>query len=110
MALLKPEPKQTRRHLSLNAAFRLLLELFVIFIGVYAAFALSEHEKRRDAAERRDQFSRALVREIEDITSNTRRVAREMPLMVARLDSLIAAGERPPLQPMIERLGCARGR
>lgn len=83
-------------------AIRLGLELVVVFIGVYAAFALSQYESRREAATRREQLQRALAREIEDITSNTRRVARELPVLLARFDSAAAAGARPALQPWIE--------
>lgn len=78
------------------------LELVVVFIGVYAAFALSEYESRRDANERRHQLQAALVSEIRDIASNTRRVAEALPPLLARFDSAVAAGARPPLQPWIE--------
>jgi hypothetical protein len=78
------------------------LELVVVFIGVYAAFALSEYESRRDATERRHQLQAALVSEIRDIASNTRRVAEALPPQLARFDSAVAAGARPPLQPWIE--------
>ena len=78
------------------------LELVVVFIGVYAAFALSEYESRRDATERRHQLQAALVSEIRDITSNTRRVAAALPTQLARFDSAVAAGARPPLEPWMD--------
>lgn len=81
---------------------RLGLELLVVFIGVYAAFALSRYEARRAGAERRDQLQNALVREIEDLTSNTRRVARQLPVQLAQFDSAVRAGGRPALVPWIE--------
>lgn len=81
---------------------RLIVELFVVFFGVYAAFAISEFQKAREAETRRVQLQMALVREIEDITNNTRRAAQNVPPGLARLDSLIAAGAQPPLQPMLE--------
>jgi hypothetical protein len=83
-------------------AVRLGLELVVVFVGVYAAFALSQYENRREGALRREQLEAALVREIQDITSNTRRVASELPVLLARFDSAVAAGARPPLRPWIE--------
>ncbi len=83
---------------------RLGLELLVVFIGVYAAFALSEHEDRRDAGVRRVQLQAALVREIEGVTVNTRRVAAVMPGQLAGFDAAVAAGERPPLTPLLEAL------
>jgi hypothetical protein len=81
---------------------RLGLELVVVFVGVYAAFAISAYEARRSADERRHQLQLALVREIRDITANTERVAESMPPMLARFDSLVSAGARPALEPLIE--------
>lgn len=40
--------------------------------------------------------------EITDLTSNTRRVAQQLPIDLAQFDSAVAAGRRPPLQPWIE--------
>jgi hypothetical protein len=71
-------------------------------VGVYAAFALSEYESRRDAATRREQLQAALVREIQDITANTRRVASQLPAQLAAFDSAVAAGGQPRLTPWIE--------
>jgi hypothetical protein len=81
---------------------RLAVELAIVFTGVYAAFALSEYESRRDAEARRLQLQEALVSEIRDIVSNTRRVATILPGQLARFDSAVAAGARPPLEPWIE--------
>lgn len=81
---------------------RLGLELAVVFIGVYTAFALSEYQSRREVSERRQQLQSALVREIQDLTSNTRRVATTLPVQMAIFDSAIAAGARPALVPWIE--------
>ncbi len=81
---------------------RLGIELLVVFIGVYTAFALSQYQARREAAERRDQLQDALVREIKDLTSNTRRVAQQLPIELAQFDSAVRTGGRPALQPWIE--------
>jgi hypothetical protein len=98
------EVLQTQRRRRLGPPFvaGLLLELIVVFIGVYAAFALAEWESSRDAEKRRHQLQTAVVQEIRDITSNTRRVATMAPPELARFDSLIRAGARPSLAPMIE--------
>jgi hypothetical protein len=78
------------------------IELAVVFVGVYAAFALSAYESRREADARRHQLQDALVSEIRDITSNTRRVATILPAQLARFDSAVVAGARPALEPWIE--------
>jgi hypothetical protein len=81
---------------------RVALELLVVFAGVYAAFALSERQRHNVGQERRAQLQLAIVHEIQDIIGNTGRVTEQIPPMLARFDSLVAAGERPRLQPMIE--------
>lgn len=80
----------------------LFLELVVVFVGVYAAFALSAYEDRRDEAARRAQLQTALVREIQGITANTRPVGEQLPPQLARFDSAVAAGAKPALRPWIE--------
>ncbi|MBD3337057.1 MAG: hypothetical protein GF355_16200 [Candidatus Eisenbacteria bacterium] len=80
------------------------IELIIVFVGVYAAFALSEHQQQQRAQEHREQIRQALVREIESITVRTGRAAVEIPRLIAQFDSSMAAGEMPPLIPLIEPL------
>lgn len=79
-----------------------LIELVIVFIGVYAAFALTQYQAERETIARREQIVQALVREIEDIAANTRRVAERMPDVLAYYDSTMAAGAMPALEPLIE--------
>jgi len=81
---------------------RPVLELMVVFVGVYTAFALSEYRVEQEAEAHRDQIRQALIREIEEITFRTRRAAEYLPIIVAFYDSSIAVGAMPPLEPMIE--------
>ena len=81
---------------------RLALELLVVFVGVYTAFALSEYQTRRQSETRRRQLETALLSEIQGITTSTRRVATSLPADLARFDSAVAAGDRPALEPWIE--------
>ncbi len=74
----------------------------VVFVGVYAAFALSEYRVTREAQAHRQQIHQALIREIEAITVLTRRAAEDLSITVAFYDSSIAVGAMPPLQPRIE--------
>jgi hypothetical protein len=85
-----------------RTALRLAFELVVIFFGVYAASSVAKYEERRATVERRHQIRLALMREIEGITMNTRRVARTLGVVTAGYDSAIAAGGTPPLQPVID--------
>jgi len=83
-------------------AVRLAFELVVVFVGVYAAFALSEWEARREAEERRAQIQQALVQEIRDIVRNVRNATEWASHAVAAYDSAFAAGQTPALVPLIE--------
>ena len=78
------------------------IELVIVFIGVYAAFALSEYRQEQEAQAHREQIQQALLREIEAITAKTRRAAENMPRILAYYDSTMAAGAMPPLEPIIE--------
>ncbi len=82
----------------------MLGELVIVFVGVYAAFALSEYQRERELDVRRNQLRLALIEEIEDITYNTRSVSFQAAQMREQYDSLHAAGEMPPLQPFLEPL------
>lgn len=95
-------PEQSRGRRTIDFLARLAFELLIIFVGVYAAFALSQHRAGREADEQRHQIRTALIREIESVTMNTRRVATTTPLYLASYDSLVAAGQRPVPQVFLE--------
>lgn len=94
----------TRRSPGRGILLPLVLELVVVFVSVYAAFAFSEYQAQREASERRRQILLALVREIEDITSNTRNAEVQVGRMVAHFDSALAVGGTPSLIPMMEAI------
>ena len=95
-------PERSRGRRAVDFLARLAFELLIIFVGVYAAFALSQHRSEREADVRRYQVREALIHEIESITRNTRRVAASTPLYLASFDSLINAGRRPVPQLFLE--------
>lgn len=78
------------------------IELVVVFFGVYAAFLLTELRERRQVEAQRTQIIAALYTEIEEVMGRADRAAGGLTRMVAYYDSTIAAGEMPPLLPMIE--------
>lgn len=93
-----------RRQRWVSSARRWGAELLIVFVGVYAAFQLSELEERRRARAQRAQIEQALIREIDEITIRTRRAAESLPAIVASYEARIAGGEMPPLHPLIEPL------
>lgn len=92
----------TRRVRVGRTVARWTIELVVVFVGVYAAFALGEWEEERERDRRARQVRDALAEEIRGIQQNTRGVAETMPRMLRQMDSAMAAGETPRLQPMLE--------
>lgn len=81
---------------------RIVIEIVVAFIGVYAAFALSAYHESRDADARKRQVRLALSDEIADITRNTAMAAKGTGQALAYYDSAWKAGGRPLPQPMLE--------
>jgi len=95
-------PAPPRREPLTRYALKLVFELLVIFIGVYAAFAVESHQREKEARVRRQQLEAALLREIQGITKNTRSASAGVGRLLAAYDSAWSAGGTPALQPMIE--------
>jgi hypothetical protein len=83
---------------------RIALEIFVGFVGVYAAFALSAYKERRDLVDRRHQIKRALIVEIRGIADLARSNAPGYTMYLERFDSTVKAG-RPQPRPFTESVG-----
>lgn len=78
----------------------LLAELFVVFLGVWAAFLLDQYQADRRDAERRVEITRSLVAEMDSLSSS---VDRTLPSLEQRIQPLldsIEAGQRPRLDPV----------
>ena len=77
-------------------------ELVLVFVGVYAAFWLSNYQQHRQDAERRDQIlafiEQTLQQGIE--SSKTNRVTEQEPA-AAEFRRALDAGEMPPLHPFV---------
>ncbi len=82
--------------------FRLVLELLVVFVGVYlaSAFGRFQQEKANDA--RRHQIRQALIREIESIVVNTRRAAAGVRQTLAVYEASARRKEFLSPQPQLE--------
>src|SRR6266508_2639747 len=76
-------------------------ELVLVFVGVYAAFWLSNCQQHRQDAERRDQILASLEQTLrEGIESGQTASARE-ERDAAEFRRALEAGEMPPLQPFV---------
>jgi hypothetical protein len=80
---------------------RWVAELILVFVGVYAAFALNNYQQHREDAARRDQilasFEQQLRVGIDSGKINRAKQEREASEFRRALD----AGEMPPLQPFV---------
>jgi len=90
-----------------SAIRRMSVEIFVGFIGVYAAFALSAYKDKRDLIDHRHQIKRALYHEVQSLFENSRRNSAEggYRQILAEFDSAVKSGKRPLPRTFIEPLG-----
>src|SRR5881392_3418872 len=76
-------------------------ELVLVFVGVYAAFWLSNYQQHRQDAERRDQILASLEQTLrEGIESSKTATARE-EREAAEFRRALDGGEMPPLEPFV---------
>ena len=80
---------------------RWLVELLLVFIGVYAAFWLNNYQQHRQDAKRRDQILASLEQTLrEGIESGKINGAKE-ERQAAKFQRALDAGEMPPLNPFV---------
>jgi hypothetical protein len=79
-----------------------IAELVLVFVGVYAAFWLSNYQQHRQDAERRDQILAFIEQTLsEGIESSKINRAREQEPEAAEFRRALGAGEMPPLRPFV---------
>jgi len=90
-----------QKHSLLSRIGRWTAELLLVFVGVYAAFWLSNYQQHRQDAERRDRILASLEEElrrgIDSGKLETAKEEREATEFRGGLD----AGEMPPLRPFV---------
>src|SRR5207248_8549756 len=81
---------------------RWVAELVLVFVGVYAAFWLSNYQQHRQDAERRDRIlayiEQTLSKGIESSKANR---AKEQEPEAAEFRRALDAGEMPPVRPFV---------
>lgn len=73
----------------------LALELFVVFVGVYAAFALTDWDRRRQDDQRRERLRVALLAEVRGTTAMAREANRNMQALRDGFEARRRRGDRP---------------
>ena len=94
---------QTTEKRSRFARFgRWVAELVLVFVGVYAAFWLSNYQQHRQDAERRDRILAYIEQTLsEGIESSKANRATEQEPEAAEFRRALDAGKMPPLQPFV---------
>ena len=81
---------------------RWVAELILVFVGVYAAFWISNYQQHRQDAERRDQILAFIEQTLsEGIESSKANRAKEQEPEAAEFRRALDAGEMPPLRPFV---------
>jgi hypothetical protein len=77
-------------------------ELVLVFVGVYAAFWLSNYQQRQQDVERRDRILAFIEQTLrEGIESSKTNRAKEQEPEAAEFRRALNAGEMPPLRPFV---------
>lgn len=75
---------------------KVALELFIVFVGVSAAFAVEDYRDQREEDDRRGAVYRALDRELKQMAeTHGPRLQRQMTEQLMAWDRAIARGEKP---------------
>jgi hypothetical protein len=94
---------QTTEKRSRFARFgRWVAELLLVFVGVYAAFWLSNYQQHRQDSERRDRILAYIEQTLsEGIESSKANRAKEQEPEAAEFQRALNAGEMPPVRPFV---------
>jgi hypothetical protein len=91
----------TEKRSFLSRIGRWTAELVLVFVGVYAAFWLSNYQQRQQDQERHDRILASIEQTLrEGIESNNASRAKEQQ-QVAEFRRALDAGEMPPLHPFV---------
>jgi hypothetical protein len=76
-------------------------ELVLVFVGVYAAFWLSNFQQHQQDAERRDRILASIEQELRRGIQSGKIAGAKQEQEAARFRRALDAGEMPPLQPFV---------
>jgi len=92
----------TEKRSSFSRFGRWVAELVLVFVGVYAAFWLSNYQQHQQDAQRRDQILGFIEQTLrEGIESSKDNRAKEQEPEASEFRRALDAGEMPPLRPFI---------
>jgi hypothetical protein len=92
----------TKKRSRVSRFGRWAAELLLVFVGVYAAFWLSNYQQRGQDAERRDRILAYIEQTLsEGIKSSKDNRAKEQEPEAAEFRRALDAGEMPPVRPFV---------
>jgi len=91
----------TEKHSRLSHVGGWVAELFLVFVGVYAAFWLSNYQQHRQDAERRDRILASIERTLRDGIESNKINRAEQEREAAEFQHALDGGEMPPLRPFV---------
>jgi len=91
----------TKKRSRLSRFGRWAAELVLVFVGVYAAFWLSNCQQRRQDAERRDRILASIERTLSEGIESGKINRAEQEREAAEFRRALDAGEMPPLRPFV---------
>src|SRR5438477_2585464 len=89
----------TENRTRLSRVSRWLAELVLVFVGVYAAFALNNYQQHREQKQRHDQLLAYLEQRLQDGIASAKTDGAKEERLVAEFQRALDAGEMPPLRP-----------
>jgi len=93
--------EKTEKHSSFLRISRWMAELVLVFVGVYAAFWLSNYQQHRQDAERRDRILASIERTLRAGIASGKINRAKQEQVAADFQRALKAGEMPPLQPFV---------
>ena len=78
-----------------------ITELILVFVGVYAAFALNAFQQRQQNVKRRDQILAALEKDVSESVTNAKEQAVTAGDRAKQFDQALQTGQMPPIRPFV---------
>ena len=91
----------TEKHSPLSRFGRWAAELVLVFVGVYAAFWLSNYQQHRQDAERRDQILASLEQQLREGIESGKINRAKQEREATEFQRALNAGKMPSLQPFV---------
>jgi nitrogen fixation-related uncharacterized protein len=93
--------EKTKERSHLSRLGRWAAELLLVFVGVYAAFWLNNHQQHEQDAERRDQILASIERTLRGGIESNKVNRVEQQREATEFRRALDAGEMPPLRPFV---------